>query len=253
MSKSCIHHRLDALDFLDTPDWEQLDHIVANLERAEAGDLVILEKQTLNLTRIVMTGWGFRYRSLPDGQRQILNFILPGDIVGFHAMVIAQTESGLEALTDMTFASFPSREMVELHQSHTRLMLALSWIAGQSERILDEQITRIGSRNARNRMAHLLVELYIRLRQAGFGREEAALLPITQAVLADALGMSAVHANRSFRALQKQGLVDREEGFLRLVDISALSRFAHFDHEYLEPDEMPPPTLTALNESELVN
>ncbi len=249
MDRNHLRYRLAALDFLEEEDWSLLDRLLERHQFATPGEIVVLEKQELKLTRVILSGWGFRFRSLPDGRRQILNFLVPGDVVGYYATVIARSDCGVEALTDMEYAVFPASDLVEVSRTNPRLMLALGWIAGQSERILDEQITRIGSRNARIRMAHMLVELYVRLRKAGLDRDQSSALPVTQAILADALGMSAVHANRTFRSLAAQGWISREHGAIRLEDIRKLSAIASFDHDYLDHGEVPPPTLGAIEDA----
>ncbi|GJL81274.1 MAG: Crp/Fnr family transcriptional regulator [marine bacterium B5-7] len=243
---TCLHTRLDSLNFLDEDDFALLDRLLERRDKATPGELVVVEMQKVTQTRLIIDGWAYRYRSLANGTRQILNFLIPGDIISFYAMMLPLSDCGVEAMTPMEFAHFPVTDLVETLSGSAHLVLALSWIAGQSERMLDEQITRIGRRNSKSRLAHILVELHVRLRNSGFDKDQACLLPLTQAVLSDALGMSAVHANRSFRALVKDGLIAREKSDIRLMDVTQLSRVADFDHAYLEQTEVPATTLNAI-------
>lgn len=248
MTGTCLETRLEALNFLQQADYALLEELLQRRETAEPGELVVLENQKLARTRVIIDGWAYRYRSLSDGSRQILNFLIPGDIVGFFAIMLARSDCGVEALTKMEFAHFPAAGLVEALGTSPNLILTLSWIAGQSERVLDEQITRLGRRSAKMRMAHLFVELHLRLRRSGFENDDACVLPLTQPVLADALGMSSVHANRSFRALVKDRMVTRDEGNIRLLDVQGLARACDFDRTYLDHSTVPTATRSAVRD-----
>lgn len=250
MRKTPLHRRLETLQFLEPSDWTILDGLLTREEQANEGELIVLENQEINRTRIIHNGWAHRYKSFQDGRRQIINLMLPGDIVGFYAVMRNRSDYGVEALTPLEMSIFPAADLIDALSQAPRLMLALSWIASQSERILDEQITRIGRRNATERMAHLFVELFLRLRKAGIEENEACVLPMTQSVLADTLGMSHVHANRSFKSLSRDGGASLAQGKILLKDIDLLAMRAKFDASYLEQTSLPKPTLKAVQENE---
>lgn len=239
MSESALHHRLRALDYLRVEDFEALDALMKHQEEAAPGDLVIMEDQDMNRTWVLLDGWAFRYKSFEDGRRQVLNYTLPGDVVGLHSVMLRRSDYGVEAITPVSLAVFPSIELIDALAHTPRLLLALSWIAGQGERILDEQIARVGRRTAAERMAHLFVELHVRLLKLGRRKDEASVLPLTQALLSDTLGMSHVHANRCFRTLAREKLVALEDGRLVLLDPKRLARRAGFDASYLEETSVP--------------
>lgn len=150
-----------------------------------------------------------------------------------------QPDYGVDALTPVELAVFPAAQLINVVSGTPRLILALSWIAAQSERLLDEQITRIGRCNAAVRMAHLFVELFLRQRNAGFLQEQARFLPLSQSILADALGMSHVHANRSFKLLARDGAVSIRDSQIHLDNIEALASRADFDTHYLKQISVP--------------
>ena len=120
--------------------------------------------------------------------------------------------------------------ITELNQSN-QLAVTLSWLAGSTELRMDEQLTRIGRRSAEERLAHLFVELYRRLKRSGHEDTAARHLPITQKTLADHLGMS--QANRTFRSLVRQGTVALRDGEILLLDLPELVRLAGFEETYL--------------------
>jgi CRP-like cAMP-binding protein len=248
LKNTSLHVRLQSLEFLDKPDWRALGKLFENEEHAHAGAQIVHEKETMNRTRFLVKGWAYRYKLLPDGRRQILNFLLPGDIIGFYAVMRNQSDYGVDALTPVELAAFPAAELINIVAGTPRLILALSWIAAQSERLLDEQITRIGRRNAAVRMAHLFVELFLRLRNAGILQERARILPLSQSVLADALGMSHVHANRSFKLLARDGAVSIRNAQIHLDNIEALASRADFDTNYLKQISVPEITREAMEE-----
>ncbi|MDZ7841550.1 MAG: Crp/Fnr family transcriptional regulator [Gammaproteobacteria bacterium] len=236
---TALHHRLRALDYLDEDDFAALDDLLKHREDASPGDLIVMEEQDMNRTWVLLDGWAFRYKSFADGRRQILNYLLPGDIMGLYTVMLKRSDYGVEAITALSLAVFPSTELVDALAHRPRLLLALSWIAGQGERMLDEQIVRVGRRGAAERMAHLFVELHVRMRKLGVDREDAGLLPLTQALLSDTLGMSHVHANRCFRALTREHLVTLDAGRVVLLDPVRLAQRAGFDAGYLEETAVP--------------
>lgn len=250
MKDTSLHIRLKSLEFLGKPDWQALEKLFENEEQTHAGAQILRENETINRTRDLIKGWAYRYKLLPDGGRQILNFLLPGDIIGFYAIMRNQTDYGVEGLTPVELTVFPAAQLVDIVSGTPRLILAFSWIAAQSERLLDEQITRIGRRNAAVRMAHLFVELFLRLRNAGFPQEQARFLPLSQSILADSLGMSHVHANRSFKLLARDGAVSIRNAQIHLDNIEVLANQADFDTNYLEQISVPEKTKEAIEEKQ---
>lgn len=212
----------------------------AHVESAEKGKLLIAEGCSLNKVSILLQGWAIRYKSLPDGRRQILNFLLPGDIVGIFALMFKPSQYGVETLTPVTLHSFSPENLLDALNHTPRLAITLCWLAGQDERQRDEQILRIGRRGATERMAHMFMELHHRLLQVGIADSEARQLPLTQTILADTLGMSHVHANRCFRYLVREGLVMLRDGEIVLLDLGSLSSLAYFDAEYLKQEPLAP-------------
>jgi CRP-like cAMP-binding protein len=127
-----------------------------------------------------------------------------------------------------------ARRVISEFNRSRQMAVTLSWLAGCHTRRSDEQILRIGRRNAEERMAHLFLELYRRLRQNGLQDTVARRLPITQKIIADHIGMSQVHANRTFRALCRHGVVTLRDGDILLLDPAGLVRLSDFEDDYLE-------------------
>lgn len=224
-----------------------LDELLQKTDSVEAGTVLLAEDSHIEHVTVITQGWAMRYKSLEDGRRQVLNFLLPGDLYGFFSPLFEVAEYGVETLTSVETVSFPASRMLEAFQASPRLGLAINWLAGLDERQLDEQIMRIGKRGAAERMAHLFLELHKRQMQVGIPDWEARFLPLTQPILADTLGMSHVHANRSFRKLVRDGMVSLRDHDICLLDINTLAEMASFDASYLEQDEMPEETQQAMD------
>lgn len=208
-------------------------------QRHDKGARFIKQESPLKRVFVAREGWAMRYKMLADGRRQILNFLVPGDIVGYSALLFRTAEYSVEALTPISLNTFKSETAFEAFGKSPRLAVAIGWLAGQSERQLDEQILRVGRRNSTERMAHLFMELHHRLLRVGMDDSSSRSFPITQNVLADALGLSHVHTNRSFRILASRGVVTLCDGRIRLEDTAALSDIAGFSGRYLRQEPLP--------------
>lgn len=229
------------------------DEDVAILERLQrrtrdypAGCIVQREKGRIEFTRIILTGWAIRFRSTPDGHRQIVNFLLPGDSIGLYGALIETSDSGVELITEATLAEFPCADLMDLFRESARLGAALCWIGGQDERFLEQQIVRIGALNATTRIAHLLVELQLRMLAGGATPADAMTMPITQKLIAEALGISHVHANRCCRKLEKRGLIETGHHGLTLLDPAELKKICGYDGTLGPPNHLPYASLRRL-------
>jgi CRP-like cAMP-binding protein len=182
---------------------------------------------------LVVNGWAYRYRTLANGQRQILTFFVPGDMPDIESLHLHVMDQGLVATARTTVAFVAHRDMRALIQHNTNVAMSL-W----RETLIDatrcrELVIGLGRRQAVGRMAHLFCEMYVRLWTIGFTEDLRYVLPLTQAELADALGLSSVHANRSLQELRKLGLVTLQRRELIIHDWDGLAKVAEFDPAYL--------------------
>ena len=149
----------------------------------------------------VLQGWAFRYKILEDGRRQILNYLLPGDLVGLQGSLMGEMQHSVEALTGVTLCVFERDRLPELFRDHPNLSYDITWIAAREERILDEHLLSIGRRSALERAAYLLAFLYKRAHAVGMSKKDAVTIPITQQHMADTLGLSIVHTNKTLKKI----------------------------------------------------
>jgi CRP-like cAMP-binding protein len=214
--------------FKDKPDDEirfiqtmKLDH-----RQLPAGTDIIHPGQEDAELYTLFSGWAFRYKSLPDGRRQILNFLLPGDLVGLQASLLSAAQHGIEALTEVELCVFPRRRTYELFARMPALAYELAWLGSREESLIDENLTSVGQRNAQERIAALLISLYRRADALGLVSEESFAFPPTQQHLADALGLSLVHTSKTWSRLRRAGLFSLSGGRLKLLNPRLTERMA---------------------------
>ena len=194
----------------------------------EAGGALVRENQTNAKLFTLYSGWAFRYKTLSDGRRQILNFLLPGDLVGLQQEFGDVSAHGIEALTDCALCVFQNDSLWAVFREHPRLGYDITWLAAHGEGDLDENLLTTGRRNATERVAMLLMHLYRRLDRIGLVEDGAVAFPLNQQHIADALGLSLVHTNKTLRRLAQLGLHELKNGRLRLLNTRALARIAEY-------------------------
>lgn len=180
----------------------------------------------------VTSGWGFRHKFLDDGRRQILNYIMPGDIVGLQGSLMDEMQHSVEALSEMKLCVFERSRLMELYRKHPELAYDLTWIAAAEERMLDEHLLSVGRRTALERSAYLLVFLYLRARTVELLKPQKRIIPVTQSHVADTLGLSVVHTNKTLRKIAKRGLVKWHDRGCEVLDEDALLTIARWPGEF---------------------
>lgn len=219
-----------------------LDLATAEMRTVEADVELVRPDSIGSQVFVLQAGWAYRYKALPDGRRQVLNFVLPGDFMGLRAHFFGIADHSIVTLTDVTVSDLSAIDIANLFQDFPKLAAAITWSAAREEAMLAEHIVRLGRRNALERTAHLFLELLNRLRAVDMVRDNTFAFPITQQILADTLGLSVVHVNRTLRKLRVMGLVDIEGGRIFLKDIARLERLAAYDSAHIAGKRTPPDT-----------
>ena len=202
-----------------------------------AGDAIIHEGQTDAPLFTLFAGWAFRFKTLSDGRRQILNFLLPGDFIGLQQKMTDASAHGVEALSDVTLCVFRRDALWALHRAAPSIGFDITWLAAQEESLVDDNLLSVGRRSAEERIATLLILLFKRVAALlPQGGADGVPFPLTQQHIADGLGLSLVHTNKTLRKLERRGLHRIDGGKLYLRDVRALVRLAD-----LYGDGKPPP------------
>lgn len=208
--------------------------------RLERGETLIEQDVSRGGLYTLLGGMMMRYRMLADGRRQIVNFMFPGDLIGLEGTFGEVAGHSAEALRPARLCVFDTPRFFDLIAAQPSLAYDITWLAAKEETALEEHLVALGRRSAIERVAYLAVWLLERARGTciadGHGRLEVS---ITQAQIADMLGLSLVHTNRTIKALERSGLVLWRQNAIEVPDRAAAAEFAHWD----ESSERPRPYL----------
>jgi CRP-like cAMP-binding protein len=236
---------------LPDPEKEWLNGLVSRCDEFPPRADLIREGEVPAGVFVVITGHACRYKILPDGSRQILDFMFPGDMTELHGLLLKAADHGIFSLGPATIARLDNARLIREIIDHPDVSVALWWSSLQQEAILRERIASIGRRDAYARVAHLLCEMFERLRLVGETFDHTYIVPITQAELGDALGISEVHANRMLRRMASERLIAVDHRRLSIPNPEMLKEAAAFDARYLHLDGAPRAVLDALSRSRL--
>jgi CRP-like cAMP-binding protein len=231
--------RLAGFMKLRTADLTSLERVVER-ERLvkKRKDLVVIGYEYRNLC-FVRNGHAIRYKLLRSGKRQILNVILPGDVIGFPVSFFDLSIYSVVAVSDLTYNVCPLDSYARLCYEQPQFGLALSWLAAYEAAIYAEHIVDLGRRTPVERLAHFLLELHARLLAVGRAEETSFDLPFSQEVIADVLGLSVPHLNRVMQQLRAERLITSRARLVELTDMESLQRLAHYQPLALAPIPLP--------------
>jgi CRP-like cAMP-binding protein len=183
---------------------------------------------------VLASGWACSYKILRNGTRQIVDFQIPGDFLGLRSVLFRTSDHNVEPITPVQASQVHEADLLSAFAKTPRLATAVLWAASRDEAMVVEHLIDMGRRSASERMAHFLLELGTRLRLVGMADREGFSCPLSQYLLADALGLSAVHVNRVLRELREEGLLTFQKGCVVFDDFDGLVDFAAFDRAYLD-------------------
>jgi CRP-like cAMP-binding protein len=231
--------RLSRLVKLSAADLGSLDQIVTGEHLVKKrNDLIVDGDEYRNLC-FVKDGHAIRYKLLSNGKRQILNVILPGDVIGFPVSFFDRSMYSVVTVSDLTFSHCSLEAYAQLCYQRPQFGLVLSWLAAQEAAIYAEHIVDIGRRTPLERLAHFLLEIHSRLLAVGRARETSFDLPFSQEIIADVLGLSVPHLNRVMQQLRAEKLIESRLRLINLVDTAGLRKLAHYQPFSLEPIPLP--------------
>ena len=236
-SISALHRKLRLFAKLGSDEFRVLDQIVRNSQDIPARTVLGREGDSKNECYILLEGWGFCYKDLEDGGRQIINFRLAGDLMGIRNRLFQVSDHSYGTITKSKVAVLSFDRFQEIIENMPGLGQALLWTIARDEAMISEHLVSLGRRDANERISHLLMELADRMEFAGIAPEGVLKCPLTQEHLADALGLTSIHVNRILRSLRERGLVTLSHGELIIQDLHGLKALAGYDDEYLDQEE----------------
>jgi CRP-like cAMP-binding protein len=228
----CIECPVRRLALFEPVAAVQLEAMQAHrLEQREypAGTLIYSQDSRLDESFTLFQGWVILHRTLSDGRRQVLRFALPGDFIGFQPDPDGPILHSAQALTTVRVCAFKRDALMDMFRQHPMLAIQMAWITSRDEAIAHDHLTSLGRRPAKERIAQLFLELHHRLGARGPVDERAGIpVPLKQEHIADALGLTTIHVNRTLRALREAGLAVLRGGMLRIQNRPALVEMTGF-------------------------
>ena len=226
--------KLEQFTRLDAVDRQRLDQLLTHKQKTfKPGEVMIPEGKHVGEIHLVLSGLAVRSKQMPDGGRQIMAFLVPGDLCDAEVFVLEAMDHDISAVSETTCAVIPSRVIEDLLTESSTLTRCLWWSTMTDSAVLRERIIDHGRRDARERLAHLFYEMLIRFRIVLETSDNTYPFPPTQEELADATGMTPVHLNRVVQQLRTDGLIEWKDKMLTVLDPPRLRKVAGFHASYL--------------------
>lgn len=234
--ESPIARKLRAFVALSNTELAVLDDLHRRRRTFIAGRDMVLQGQSDQSAYILASGWACSYKLQASGSRQIVDFQIPGDFLGLRSILFRTADHTIEPVTNVEASEVHAQDLLDAFSQTPKLATAVLWAASRDEAMVVEHLVNVGRRNARERTAHFLLELGARLKLVGLATNEGYDCPLSQYMLADALGLTAVHINRVLRELREDGLLTFQKGHVAFDDFNGLVASVDFDKTYLDQD-----------------
>lgn len=218
---------------LSADDEDRLNALTAYPQTKAARRDLIREGDRPHSVYLILQGWACRYKMLADGRRQLLQFLLPGDLCDIHNIVLEEMDHSIGAVTELRYTEITHDRIDDIAQNAPHLRSALWWHSMTALAMQREWTLSIGQRCASERLGHLFCELFLRLRAVDLSDGSSCDMPVTQTDLGDATGLTPVHINRTLQQLRENGLIVLKNKRLTIPDLDALQNNALFSENYL--------------------
>ena len=218
---------------LSPDELEIAERAVASTKDLRPGEDLVRDGTRPSACTLVMEGFACRYKMLPDGGRQIMSFLIPGDICDLQSFILEKMDHSIGALGACKVGSIPHSVVREITEKYPRIARAFWKDTLIEASVFREWLVNLGRRPAYPRVAHVLCEIMVRLDAVGLAHNGSCRLPITQVELSDAMGLSVVHVNRTLQRLRAEGLIDLDGKLLTIRDWERLKEAGEFDQDYL--------------------
>ena len=225
--------KLDAFNPLSDRDRETLERLCAQTRDVKANQELVREGDLRDAVLVILEGFACRYKIVRSGERSIVAYLVPGDTCDWHRFVVQKMDHSIATLSPCKVVDIPSAAMLEVTDKHPTITRALWWSTLVDEGTLREWIVNVTRRSAEEAVAHLFCEMLLRLGAVGLRVGDGFEFPLTQAELADTVGLSTVHANRVLQKLRKEKLIRLCKSSLQILNVEGLMELAGFEPNYL--------------------
>jgi CRP-like cAMP-binding protein len=228
--------RLECIGSLSHRERQAIQNLPVRIQAVDAHQDIVRDGDQPRHCCLIVSGWACRYKLLHEGKRQILSFHIPGDIPDLGTLHIPVMDHGLASMTKATIGFIPHESLRALIEAFPGVG-ALFWRATLIDAgVFRTWIVGMGRRSAFERIAHLFCEMYMRMQGAGLAGDHRCPMPVTQADLADALGLTPVHVNRVLQTMRGTALITLRSSTLVIEAWDELIRVSEFDSTYLQID-----------------
>lgn len=233
MKTTDLIRKLREHDSISNEEETAVEGLVSDVVRCKRGATIVREGEHQDSSRLLLEGWVARYTVLADGSRQITQFHVAGDFIDLHSFTLKRLDHSIGALTACRIGIVPHDRLKLITETcpHLTRMLWLGTMVDAAT--YREWLTAVGRLPAKERVARLFCELYIRLESIGQARDHVFAMPITQEEIGDACGLTSVHVNRVMQSLRRDGLIETKHKTVRILDWDRIRKFSQFDPIYL--------------------
>jgi CRP-like cAMP-binding protein len=211
---------------------------VVETRNVRADQILVRTGEQLSSSTVLLDGWLARSKDLPGGERQVTELHVAGDFADLHGFTLKRLDHDVMSLSDCVVGVVPHERLQEITESFPRLGRVYWFSSNVDAAITRELALSLGQRSALSRMAHLFCELHVRLNMVGRARSDGYEFPLTQRELAECLGLTVVHANRTIQELRRRGLVEVANKQVTILNRPGLEGVAEFDPTYLYLDRV---------------
>jgi CRP-like cAMP-binding protein len=231
--QDALIRKLESYETLSEQEHRALDALSLNVRTVPARTDLVQEGDAPERMHLILDGFACRYKILPNGERQIMAFFVPGDFCDLNVFILDAMDHSIGTISSCHVAEVPRSMIDEITAQHPRITRAFWWCTLVDEAVLREWLVNLGGRQADQRIAHLLCELLMRLGAVGCASDDSFAFPFKQVDLADCMGLSDVHVNRTLRELRERGLVTLKQRIITIHDVDRLKAYCGFNPNYL--------------------
>jgi len=225
--------KLESTSDLTAEDALALRGLPLKTRRVEGEEEVVREGDRPSDCCLLVEGMLVRQKTTPSGRRQIMSVHVPGDLPDLQSLHLDTMDHAISAVGPGTVAFIPNAAVKDFLQRRPRLAEAFARDALIDAAIHREWLCNIGARSAYQRTSHLLCEVFLKMKAVGLATERQCPFPLTQRDLADCMGLSSVHVNRTLQQLRMEELIQLSDKLLTIFDLEALQSAGEFDPTYL--------------------
>lgn len=231
---SALSRNLDNFVDLNAGDLDAVESLSRNSKLVRADQILVHERGRCDHLCVILEGLACRYKILPNGRRQVLGYLIPGDLCDINFLLSDIPDHGVVAVGDSRVADVPIQRISELLRTHPNVARAVALASLRDSVILREWLLNVGQRDALQRLSHFFCEMAVRMGAVGQLRSDGSIeLPVNQVTLADTIGLTPVHINRTLQRLRIAALINFRSRRLHILDFGRLTELAGFDGHYL--------------------